>query len=81
MSERTASNTDWTTAPDWANYVAVNAKEQALWFENKPWCETRDDRWYVREGRIAPAGYMNLRGLHWQSALFSRPTAEQGETD
>ena len=80
MSERTASNIDWTAAPDWANYVAVNSKAQALWFENKPWCETRDDRWYVREGRIAPAGYIDLRGLHWQSALFPRPTAEQVET-
>lgn len=65
---------DWSTAPSWAKFLAMDADGEWFWFENEP--TVRYDLW----GRPA-AGMCLIANLvdvvEWTDTLETRPTSEQ----
>lgn len=59
---------DWKTAPDWANYLAMDADGDWYWYENKPepW---HDSAWSSKSGRFDIAAERE----DWQQTLEVRP--------
>lgn len=39
---------DWSKAPEWANFYAVDADQNAGWFDVKP--EFHNDKWFAGKG-------------------------------
>jgi len=64
---------DWSTAPEWAQYWAIDNDGRAYWYEHKPTIE-HDDRfvWSVGHiGRYTEALPRNYAG--WKESLEKRP--------
>ena len=64
---------DWTTAPEWAQWWAVDADGMACWYTSEPkiyesvW-GPEDDRWHVTHGLVdLPLG------VDWRTTLRRRP--------
>ena len=63
---------DWSTAPWWANWYAVDESGKAQWYELKP--TTGLYRWWLAVGSgFAPAGTVDMRGVDWTQSLEARP--------
>ena len=72
---------DWSKAPAWANYWAVDINGSAFWFDKEPEpdCNIEGDEngvWY------AEARYQQDEEcvLNWRESLCKRPEPEQEET-
>lgn len=58
----------WDDAPEWANYLAMDADGKWYWFELRPvMCASTYD-W---GGRFANAGYSDTK---WSNTLEQRPS-------
>jgi hypothetical protein len=83
----TVAGPDWSSAPEWAMYWAVNANLEAFWYAFKPFPLTnlKDACWQWSDGdefkRIGYAGEAVLPiGVDWRTTLHQRPTpATDGE--
>lgn len=61
---------DWKDAPDWANWLAMDADGTWYWFEYEPY-PSSDDYWkrhYRLGGMSSRAEY-----IPWHESLESRP--------
>lgn len=58
---------DWSKAPEWARYVAMDADGTWFWFEKKP--HKSYEYWVVGQGLQAPVFELD----NWQSTLQERP--------
>ena len=56
----------WDTAPDWAEYLAMDEDGEWYWYENKP--TIAKDCWFSKKGQSLNAGY----SVCWDSSLESR---------
>ena len=61
---------DWSKAPEWAQYWAVDADGAQYWYENKPDCDDDACRWYGMGGKISGSPC-----LSWRDTLRERPEA------
>lgn len=87
LAELTAQSVhaDWTQAPEWANWWAVDALGKAYWYEDKPFYE--DAEWYTADSNgewmhlkftLADDAYHLPLGCDWRCTLQARPAAEAG---
>ena len=58
---------DWRTAPEWANYIAMDDNGQWYWYEREP--EQKDDIWNNRFGKAELVGEY----IYWKDSLQERP--------
>lgn len=49
---------EWKTAPEWANYVAMDACGKWFWFENEPVLDAAEKVWRPNQGK-------NAEAVHW----------------
>jgi hypothetical protein len=56
---------DWSTAPKWANYLAMDKTAEWWWYEEKPRLEF--GRW-ISSSRYSRAGF-----IYWRDTLEERP--------
>jgi len=69
---------DWSRAPKWASWWAVDFDGVATWFERRPvmfcnrWCSSFKNR---RIGQHAEAGHQGCRVVRWSETLTHRPEA------
>lgn len=70
-----APEPDWSTAPEWAQWWAVDTDGVACWYVSEPningavWAPT-DDLWHLTQGLVAlPIG------VDWRTTLRKRPEA------
>lgn len=59
---------DWSQAPEWANYVAMDADGAWYWYSDEP--VSRVNYWHSTGGSTAFAG--NSITI-WRSSLTSKP--------
>lgn len=45
----------WGDAPEWANYLSMDADGKWFWYEEKPFYSSSDDRWHIDSGRYERA--------------------------
>jgi len=66
-------NPDWSKAPEWANYIAMDNNYQWYWHENEP--EIKWDFWNN------PCGKAQIVGEHiyWKNSLQKRPDKQKEE--
>lgn len=71
-----APEPDWTTAPDWAQWWAVDADGLAYWYGIvPPTLSPTHDMWDTGpDGFDTPIGYIDLPlGIDWRTTLRTRP--------
>lgn len=61
---------DWSKAPEWVRYWAVNVDGSQHWFENEPECDDDICIWYRRYGKMLDCSCHN-----WHDTLRKRPEA------
>ena len=76
---------DWSTAPRWAQWFAIDGNGEAWWYEIEPYVRTRDNMWGMKfsynEGWQCEPTETYLEAIwDWQNSLKKRP-AEGGEND
>ena len=76
---------DWTEAPSWAQWFAIDGNGEAWWYEIEPYVRTKDNMWGMkfscnREWQCEPTGTYPEAIWDWQNSLKKRP-AEGGEHD
>lgn len=61
---------DWKDAPEWAQYLALDADGVWYWYEKKPFkLDDMTDGWYSRYGRVEQASSF----APWRKSLEQRP--------
>jgi hypothetical protein len=66
---------DWSTAPEWANYLAQDKFGDWYWYENKP--EARPLSWMViPHFALASTGKGSVP--NWRDTLEERPVEAEG---
>ena len=66
---------DWSTAPDWAQWYAIDSNGYGNWFMTKPFPVEGHviGFWTFRNG-VAMGGYWhNLKHADWHTAIEQRP--------
>ena len=59
---------DWSKAPDWAQFVAMDSRGLWYWYEKEP--RRGKKIWVEDDGMIQSAG----ESEYWQNTLQRRPT-------
>lgn len=62
------SKPDWKSAPEWANWRAMDADGQVFWYEQKPEKSLQRSVWDPTGGKVCPA-YL---GSSWADSLEER---------
>jgi hypothetical protein len=62
---------DWSTAPEWAGWWAVDARGGACWYERQPAADEYREMWIGPGGRVGLA----QSGEGWLASLTQRPEA------
>jgi hypothetical protein len=65
---------DWSTAPDFARYLAQDEDGEWSWFSHKP--NEGHAAWWSCEGECCHAGISN-----WRDTLEERPVHNEHETE
>jgi len=60
---------DWSTAPDFARYLAMDDDGVWNWFENKPF--RAPGHWFIDSGK-----WLRCKMDNWRDTLEERPEAE-----
>lgn len=64
---------DWTNAPEWAMWWAMNGNGGRFWFDDKP-NYSKSGWWWVNGERAKNDGYMDPPlGIDWRLTLQRRP--------
>jgi hypothetical protein len=71
---------DWSQAPEWAQYWAINADLEAFWYECKPYpltnlkdaCWQWSDECEFTRCRLAGEAALPI-GIDWRCTLHERP--------
>lgn len=56
---------EWSNAPEWANYMAMDQSGKWFWFENEPKLDEAEGIWRPNMGKNTPA-------LHWTETTERR---------
>ena len=62
---------DWSNAPDWANWAAMDRNGKAYWFDKKP-LATGFGYWLSNKGIYRFFAY-KLPSENWENSLEQRP--------
>jgi len=78
-----SDSVDWSIAPSWANYWAMDDDGEAFWYENRPTCDHKDCVWNdfsdwsndpAEDGtRIEDAPRFRKNPNLWKESLVTRP--------
>ena len=78
-----SDSVDWSIAPSWANYWAMDDDGAAFWYENRPTCDHKDGAWNdfsdwsndpAEDGtRIGDAPRFRKNPNSWKESLVTRP--------
>lgn len=60
---------DWTQAPPWARYAAMDANGTWMWYAEKPTAYISS--WHAKTGGFES---FNPSPVHWTQTLTERPT-------
>lgn len=63
---------DWTQAPEWAQWWAVDNDGSAYWFEVEPF-DIGVSWWETYDGRFTLADRIDYINIAWRSTLTQRP--------
>ena len=66
--ETTMNKPDWKDAPEWANYLAMDASGDWYWYELEPFEDA--SVWVEYEGRMQAA---QITSSNWKDSLEQRP--------
>jgi len=73
-AKRWEPNPDWSTAPVWAQWWAVDANEWAAWFSGEPKLDDEHPEWHTFS-QCRNAGCCELPvGIDWRTTLRQRPS-------
>lgn len=67
---------DWSQAPDWAQWWAVDSCGHPFWFENKPYFRRQEPScvWHNQKGKEQRLSWLDLPvGIDWRCTLRERP--------
>jgi hypothetical protein len=64
---------DWTAAPEWAQWVAMDSDGSVWWYEGQPSLAAR--YWSVSGGQIEQKGTA-FGGTNWRESLRQRPSTK-----
>ena len=59
---------DWSTAPSWANYAAMDKDQEWYWYEFEP-TSCKDGTW----SNLRNAGHVTGIYVNWETSLQERP--------
>ena len=68
---KSADPTDWSNAPEWANWKATDKDGKAYWYQCEPYPYTKNAAWLSNEGKYTLAPSPNY---DWDRSLEHRPT-------
>ena len=81
VGQETKTLYDWSKAPEWANWAAMDEDGDVFWFEGKPerlgrgW---RDDSWYTeKRWELARRATALYQSVPWDQSLEQRPGITQ----
>lgn len=70
-----APRPDWSQAPEWAMFHAINANGTGHWYQHEP--QHRTIGWVKRDGRWhGDIGYLLPLGVDWRETLQRRPQVQ-----
>ena len=74
---------DWSQAPEWANYWAMDRDGGAYWHSQEPKCRTFVAWWQEDsdDGRLEKAPSFGWPKDQWKESLVKRPQAEESASD
>jgi hypothetical protein len=73
-AQAAAPEPDWTTAPDWAQWWAVDEDGRTYWYNRQPYVEKADDGCWDGNGKFEWNGDVTLPvGVDWRTTLRRRP--------
>lgn len=61
---------DWSTAPEWARWFAVDSDGSGFYFEERPDINEHNE-WYSFSGLLKYSGQFGIKA--WQNSLQQRP--------
>jgi hypothetical protein len=67
---------DWSQAPEWANYVAMDADGAWYWYSHEP--IRRGDCWWSSAG--GNTAWVGNSTINWRTSLTSRPAKPEDNT-
>jgi hypothetical protein len=62
---------DWSKAPEWARYWAIDADGGVYWYENKP--SAKEFMGYWSDGGVGRKEFSGHSRYDWKDTLASRP--------
>jgi hypothetical protein len=69
---------DWTTAPEWANWWAIDKDGETAWYEKAPYIHPGDAGWSSQGIGWEDAERTSLPpGCKWHMTLRQRPIKEE----
>ena len=81
--KETALFVDWSTAPEWALWWAVDDNRFAYWYSNEPMCDV--DCWQAQPGTLTTCQDVispeDMTSVDWRETLQYRPHAPQPDDD
>lgn len=68
---------DWTQAPAWAQYHAIDQNGNGYWFEDLPTISDYHSVWQTdEESNLIASDFTLLAGQDWRQSLVGRPKEE-----
>jgi hypothetical protein len=67
-----AQNIEWSAAPDWAMWWAMDDDGEAFWYERQPFVRNGQRAWSSGLGRVQLAHRGNPFKSRWQDSLSGR---------
>ena len=61
---------DWTKAPEWAKYIAMDSNGAYYWYATKPYSNLDLGEWMTNEG---PSQRAVMRDVNWVNSLEPKP--------
>lgn len=69
----------WSQAPEWATYWAMDRDGESFWFESEP--DQEDQEWVWRDGEVTLAPEFRWPALYWKQSLTKRPESDKFPQD
>ena len=71
---------DWSKAPDWAQWLAVDADGEAYWYSNTPRLSPNYPQWNGAGGHIPTLAFHVEEPEDYTQELYERPTTNEEKT-
>ena len=74
--ETPATLYNWSTAPDWAQWAAMDANGISCWYEQEPVMSNWADWWFAANGKHTVNEKRATLSVKWENSLEQRPKAQ-----